>query len=519
MTGFAPRAASRRSCFFGRCSLVANWPRLVLPALLVAAISISGCTSIERYRTEMPDTSIETCSKGGNPDGCNLKSTERHTSFTMHVVEFDDEGWPFDPTRVSAEQALTQTQLDSAIAQIRGELANPNHCVKLFVYVHGWQHNAAGDDDDVKNFRDFLRSAASRKSSTANAGSSACTTPIQATEAKEATFGSAAKADGNVRMVGLFVGWRGRSVEGSPFKYSSFWDRKNTAERVAQGSVRELFGRLAAVVDANRPAAAGLDKPPSRLRVYVIGHSFGASVVFRAISQTLVDSFAAGLDDPTPNAAASISRSLDMVVLVNPAIEAARFDPVFRAASKRAALCPQPAGCTQPPYQAPVLAIFTSEGDWATKYAFPVGTTLGNLFEKAVTPEQARAIHKTIGWDADYVTHELKVDSTCTSAANRDPFEGPPSSRRYRAPGWTWCFEDENTGTLALTHVPSIDGKSSGTTTYNGPLWNVRVSSEIIENHNDIWNARFRGVLLHFFADSATNAVVLQTLDVTAASN
>jgi hypothetical protein len=86
-----------------------------------------------------------------------------------------------------------------------------------------------------------------------------------------------------------------------------------------------------------------------------------------------------------------------MVVLVNPAIESARFDPVFRAAAKRAVRCASTGdsapSCQQPQYQAPVLAIFSSEGDQATKTAFPLGASISNTFENTTSAAE-KTLHR-----------------------------------------------------------------------------------------------------------------------------
>src|SRR5216683_706557 len=42
----------------------------------------------------------------------------------------------------------------------------------------------------------------------------------------------------------LDIGWRGKSLIIPLLDQFTFWERKNTAERVAQGSVQELLRRL-----------------------------------------------------------------------------------------------------------------------------------------------------------------------------------------------------------------------------------------------------------------------------------
>jgi hypothetical protein len=194
---------------------------------------------------------------------------------------------------------------------------------------------------------------------------------------------------------------------------------------------------------------------------------------------------------------ASVSRFVDMLVLVNPPIEAARFDPVFSAAQKRVAYCKRNAGqsvlCDQPLYQAPVLAIFTSEGDQATKVAFPLGAALRTTFETTVSEAQRRSIVQTIGWDDNCKTNTLRSAPSCNDT-DQDPFIEAQGQLRYRPVGWVWCFK-EQAATLPLSL------RSDDNAIYNGPLWNVRVSSDVMRNHSDIWNELFSSVLLRLFSD------------------
>jgi hypothetical protein len=43
-----------------------------------------------------------------------------------------------------------------------------------------------------------------------------------------------------------------------------------------------------------------------------------------------------------------------------------------------------------PTNQRPVLSIFTSKGDWATHYAFPIGRFFSTMFEKERDEQQEK---------------------------------------------------------------------------------------------------------------------------------
>jgi hypothetical protein len=263
--------------------------RLLPASLALAAVfMLGGCIPLKPYRTDIPSAggpapcTAETDAAKRHPVApCVSQATERNDSYTMHVVEFDDEGWPWE---VENANRLAASQTDSAIGQIKEQLRRGDSCVRLFVYVHGWRHNADTADANVQSFRAFLQAVSQRAPAKTAAARSTCDNADAST----------------VQTVGIYVGWRGLSVaDVEPLVFTSFWDRKNTADRVSQGSVRELFGRLsalAAFAPANDKARSAANQTTGQLRTYVIGHSFGAAIAFRALSQSLVDSFSGDLD-------------------------------------------------------------------------------------------------------------------------------------------------------------------------------------------------------------------------------
>jgi alpha-beta hydrolase superfamily lysophospholipase len=66
------------------------------------------------------------------------------------------------------------------------------------------------------------------------------------------------------------------------------------------------------------------DRPP--VRMLIIGHSFGAQLVFSSIAENLVETMSSQPSDP----GARIMRYGDMVILINPAFEATRVLPLLR---------------------------------------------------------------------------------------------------------------------------------------------------------------------------------------------
>jgi alpha-beta hydrolase superfamily lysophospholipase len=85
-----------------------------------------------------------------------------------------------------------------------------------------------------------------------------------------------------------------------------------------------------------------------------VGHSFGGLLLFHALSQSLIHSVLS-YTDPAVDLADNYA---DLVVLVNPAIEGSRFQPLFEAILARSVF---------PTNQLPVLVAVTAESDWTTK--------------------------------------------------------------------------------------------------------------------------------------------------------
>ncbi len=208
----------------------------------------------------------------------------------------------------------------------------------------------------------------------------------------------------------------------------SFWTRKDAAHRVAEGSLRSLIGELRAFRDlSNRAADRDGSNPRRETRMLTIGHSFGGLIVYSALAQYWTDRAAASLiqsryfaNKTTGQASGTddlreIPSYGDLVVVVNPAYEAMRYEPV------RQLLDHQQTGklpARFAPRQGPVLVQITSvgdtafQGDWATGVAFPIGRALNTFTQPTradpVTGDDERQqIERAVGHYQPYWTHDL----------------------------------------------------------------------------------------------------------------
>jgi hypothetical protein len=405
----------------------------------LAACALSGC-SVLPYRPYMqPAQPGPGCASATGTDA--LHSTPEvpvDKSYTLHFVEFDDQGWAFpDHAEPDTGAGTPSRQIDCAIADLRHKLERGGTNVLSFVYVHGWKHSAANEDRDVRRFRALLKSRA----------------------------GLFPGRD----VVGIYVGWQGNTVDLWGLNNLTFWGRKNAAQHVAEGRVRELFSRIRGLrAYWNGPLKASehdCDWQPSgadrcRLRTIMIGHSFGGLILFNSAAPYLLEmlSIERDLPDGEKRPRAARARGIaDLIVLLNPAFEGSRYEPVFEASRH------YPADANE----APLLVMLTSTADQATKNAFPVARWFNSIFQyPASSSEQSTAMRRTPGHTERYLTHKLCVgDKECADAAG---------------PGLKWGTSRRYCGGLVLR---AYDAPARP---FRPIVWNVRTHAEVIPDHSEI---------------------------------
>jgi hypothetical protein len=387
------------------------------------------------------DTAMETVEQ---------RSFDAATPEDLHLlfVEFDDQGQMWDPAGVS-------------VALDRLKDLSEQRAVSIITFAHGWNHDASADDSNVKSFRQMLG---------------------QVFDA-EAQFAQQAGSQPERAIVGVYIGWRGRSFTG-PLQYPTFWNRKSAAHRVGNEGAFEIFSRLSAI------RHGGIN--PKRNRLVLVGHSFGGALVFSATAHALTQS----LEDLS---AGRESRFADLVVIINAAIEAQRFESLLRRSRElESKLRGQP----------PVFVAITSSADLATKWAFPAGRRLSSLFNSYpdpqkpspssdLTSDEAAADRTAIGHYKPYVTHVLSSCDAQNAFASLDPCEpglrGPgsdASTKAYlnamRSAAIAW--NSKRTEAAWRIEFPSaLLYHAAGPA--DGPVMNVMASGSLISGHAEIWES------------------------------
>jgi hypothetical protein len=431
--------------------------RLLAPILLLFVL-VQGCARNRMYRTDFePYTNAHP-----NEDPLNKAVVETAPEYKLGFVEFDEEGWFWDP-----RQAQKVEQVVSA-ATGAGDTNNPSKALILF-FVHGWKNNAAYNCANV----DMIRKAL-----------------VEMNHSEKIRSAEDHRPPRNV--VGIYCGWRGLSAKVEPFKELSSWPRKNVAHKVGgHGAMTQLLVELEALQTASnrRIAAGGL-----KTELIIVGHSFGAAAVYSAISQFTTERFVDDLQNGR-----ALKPLGDQVILLNPAFEASRHFNLNRLATNIA---------KYPDSQRPVLSIFTSKGDWATHYYLPLEQFLPTIFENMRDPFQRHSTRQAVGWFKPYVTHSLIYKPNALAKAEGLSILRPETRKHVLNQAHDLQASIQNVDVQRQKWRPnakvpatySFDDcilKPEPTYRPGDPFLIVSVDKEIMKDHNDITNP----ILINFLRE------------------
>lgn len=314
--------------------------------------------------------------------------------------------------------------------------------VVLVVFVHGWKHNASEEDSNLKDFKISLQKISNPDTLKGR------------------------------RLVGLYIGWRGASIKLPVLKELTFWDRKAAAEEVGKGGVTRLLLELERI-----------DSDNDEKNVFVvIGHSFGGAIVVNALTEILTDRVVRR--SKTRNHGKTLG---DAVIVVNPAIEANQALHFVEAAIKE----------KFPQDQRPLFVSISTDGDYATHYAFPLGQTVGLLLTWRQTDLQ-RSYYRDRSQVDSPVLKEEHLDTT--TVGNFAPFLTHRLTYSKNA-GFQFqhCNRVRNRcvpkGLTTLSGQPTIEKPPSY------PLFFIKTDESIMKNHNDIFTCRIHAFMLAIVDD------------------
>lgn len=252
-------------------------------------------------------------------------------------------------------------------------------------------------------------------------------------------------------VVGVYVAWNANARYLPGFlKNVTFWSKKKLADRIAQaGTVTKIVSSIGALSNSARGKGD---------QFIAIGHSFGARLLFAATAQSLIYETARAHPGEIGEDYKVVKAATDAVILLNPAFEASIYtslDSFRREGEEKFA-----------PNQPPLLVSIATSGDDATRLAFPIGQRLDFMFNQSE--------RTTLGNYSEYTTHVLlpAANSGCPSNETREIANSSDASQKIPE--------------FCLTRKKDAQRNQP-----NNPFIVAETTSDVIKDHNDIWNEKF----------------------------
>lgn len=428
------------------------FPKKVFLLLLVCVVLQSGCTSHRQYRT-----SLTPCRTAEHSQVREDAAIEDGGSYLLGFVEFDDQGWLW-----------SRNQMDAVLERLREEEGKQR--IVIVTFVHGWKHSACYDDENVAMVRSTLRVLNRLE---------------QLNSKKEGRIAR--------KVVGVYAGWRGLSQNTWGLKNLTFWERKNTAHEVGRGALCELFLRLEDLRNTSHLLHKG---DSEQTRLVIIGHSFGGAATYSALASLLEERAVETIDE---HGNGHPPRGFgDLVMLVNPAFEAARYGVLQDIAVRQTYLVSNLVN----------LAIFTSTTDDATKIAFPLGRYVSTVFDKHQSSFEKNANRTAVGHFTPYITHDL-VATAKGPPAKAEPLKEPSAEELEQASERVAQLKAQTKANLKerrsakeqyTYHFVGSDLQPRDGHDPRMPLYVVAVDPKIIPNHTDISKPVFLRFLEQFIS-------------------
>jgi pimeloyl-ACP methyl ester carboxylesterase len=425
-------------------------------SLLIActiAVVLAGCVANKPYR--LRGIADEFYPNQAAPSERNTAGSDR--AYQLSFIEFDERGDFWD-----------RRQLGRAGEAIAKHKSKP---VLLVMFIHGWHNNADENNPsgDVQTFRCLLSQLAVSDSTR------------------------------DVDVHGVYLGWRGRLLAGH-LDYFTFWGRKGAATRVAGTPVTETIFELIRQARKYHPGKA---------KCVLVGHSFGALVLEKAMAQAMTGSI---LSQDTQAGGGEFNAPADLVLLVNSAgesIYAKEMRDMFERIQHRGDVNAA----------RPLMISITSESDTATSQWFRIGTFLPNLFA-----------HRQYHWDTRYDHASAEVDQneylTTTPGHNprlfshqvlpaASPADAPAQDKiAQREKPADACSEPNPAFEENLSHPHGLifaTGDHTDPHTFKWwqlekagpdpttPYWIMHVPDEIIHGHGPIFTPNGRAMMAALF--------------------
>lgn len=411
-----------------------HWHKLWLLAGMLVLVMLNGCAPNKAYRTAALNPSCP-------EQGCTDAVIEQHKTYDLAFVEFTDQGNVFD-----------RQKMEDVLRHVEKHAKHPDGA-SVFLYVHGWQHNASPTSSNVRSFRKKLHLTAQHKTS-------------------------------KRRIIGIYVGWRGLSATLTPFKFLSYWSRKNVGRNVGDGGMTELLVRLDRITSHNSSKNSPKNSNPNKNLFVMTGHSFGGMALLAATNNILIERIANAeqvpcTDNPGCNTCYKSKPFGHGIVLLNPAVEANEILPLKELITHQHCFAEE---------QPKLLHIISSEADFATNTAFKTGQYLGVSLQSSEL-ELKRQYH---GQEIPLHEHALN-----TITVGNFPGFRTGLSRKRNADAYTARLCRNQDGDREECYIAcegqhecvAPEERSSHFTVFNNdPLHFLYTDRHFISSHSDVFN-------------------------------
>ncbi|CCD84251.1 exported protein of unknown function [Bradyrhizobium sp. ORS 285] len=303
----------------------------------------------------------------------------------------------------------------------------------IVLYVHGWMHAANRNDENYTQFDTLVQRLAA--------------------------------ASPDKQVLGIYIGWNGSTGNGF-LDYFSFWSRFRVADRITQSAI---LARIVGTIGNIRGVSGKRDS------FIAIGHSFGARMLFAAVNAPTIVDVEKAYPKPNSNKYQLVKASADAVLLLNPAFEASRYSTIDSFMRNEEVF---------PPEQPPLVVTVSTDNDWATKLAFPLGQFADFSFDK-------RAL-VTLGNYAPFYTHSLlRTETPCASENTPDIAETFYASTLClkREPKWHNEDSEKRNGETGLD--PYGWSVVANENQRHFPFIVAHTDKDVIDGHGGIWKQPF----------------------------
>ncbi|WP_158810637.1 hypothetical protein [Beijerinckia sp. L45] len=183
----------------------------------------------------------------------------------------------------------------------------------------------------------------------------------------------------------------------------------------------------------------------------ITGHSFGGMIVLSALAQSLIEAASSPVGE-------LVTSFADLVLLINPAIEAARYLPLYD-------LLADEEFKKRTTSQPPVFICAQAENDEPVGTFFPIGNVLHRVDEATIGQLEKDCLTHALGFVPAFRTHKLTSPTGGASFALDPP--GPEQTN---------------------------------------PFWVVGASKEVIDGHGGIWLDPFAAFLSEILFQHVSNS-------------